>query len=130
MEHPKNVDEDLVDDQKAERHADGIAAPIQQEQGVVRVPHVSWKNHCEGQQLREDITEEELEVAQQTAAKHESDDPHLKQGMHDPEYVVNNLRLLAHARLFRVADEMVGRQNCPLAGNGTNSEALHCARGR
>jgi hypothetical protein len=93
----ENIDENFVNHQEAAGHADRIAAPIEVKESGITVPDVGWEDHAEGQNLRNDIGEEELERAKQAATKHQGQHPELQQGMHDPERVIHQLHSLAHA---------------------------------
>jgi hypothetical protein len=46
--------------------------------------------------LNQNVSEEELEFAVQAPAEHERGDPDLKDGMRDPERVIENLKFFAH----------------------------------
>ena len=95
VECAKNVDEDLVYHGEAESHAKSVATPEKVEQGGIVVPGCG-EDDSKGDQLNENVTEEELEFAVQAPLEHDCGDPHLKDGMCDPEGVIENFNFLAH----------------------------------
>ena len=62
VEQAKDVDENFVDDGKAEGHAESVAGPVEVESSGIAVP-VGRKYNGKSDQLGEDVAEEKLEFA-------------------------------------------------------------------
>src|SRR6266567_6197789 len=97
MEELEHVDEDFVNHQETEGDTDCVAAPVQIEGGRVTSPAVGGKQNGERDQLSDGVGEEELELAEKAASKHERSNAHLKDGMQNPKRVKERLNFFAHA---------------------------------
>lgn len=95
MEGAKNVDENLVNHAKAEGHAHGVADPREVKSGGIVMPECG-KEDGEDDDLGDNVTKEEFEFAVQAPVNHHSGDSHLKDGMCDPERVIENFNFVAH----------------------------------
>ena len=98
VERAENVDKDFMNYGETENHAERVANPVEVEQGGITAV-VCGKNHGKTNQLHQNVTEKELELAMQPATEHEDRDSRLKDGMCDPERVIKKSNLLAHHRL-------------------------------
>src|ERR1700687_5459021 len=95
MEQAENIHENFMNNGKTESHAEPVANPVEAE-GSGRTPPNGGKYHGKGNQLGENVAEEELEFAVQSAPEHKRSDGYLKHGMCDPERVIENSNFLAH----------------------------------
>ena len=77
VESAENVDKHLVDHGETNSNAEPIADPVEVEQKRIAAP-VCGKKHGEGDELNDDVSEEELELAVQPAPEHERSDCHLQ----------------------------------------------------
>ena len=57
---------------------------------------VRGKHDGKGDELSENVAEEELELAVQATPDHDRSDSHLEDGMRDPERVIENFNFLVH----------------------------------
>src|SRR5579864_9714160 len=97
MEEAKNIDKNFVDHGEAERDAQGIASPIEVEAGRIAMP-MRGKYDGEGDELREDVSEEKLKLAVQSTTEHHGSNTHLEDGMRHPESVIENFDFLEIGR--------------------------------
>src|ERR1700675_4770329 len=95
MEQAENIHENFMNNGKTESHAECVANPVEIEGGRITVPS-RRKYHGKGNQLGENVAEEELEFAVQSAPEHERSNGYLKHGMCDPERVIENPNFLVH----------------------------------
>src|ERR1700681_74341 len=108
MEQAENIDENLVNHGKAESHAEGVASPVDIERRRIIVPECR-EYYGKSHQLRKHVTKKKLEFAVQAVLNHEPSDPDLKDGMRDPERIIENFDFLVHLfSLFGKATLRVG----------------------
>src|ERR1700722_7364523 len=98
MKRPENVEKNLVDNQKAQKHPDRVGGPVEIEVSRIVVAHIRRENQAKGQNLRDDVGKEAFELAVQPAAEQNGSDSPLDERMSDPQSVIENRSLVAHKR--------------------------------
>jgi hypothetical protein len=94
VEGPERIEEGFVNHLETERYADRGADPVGVEKSGVVVPN--RKNYAEADELRDDVGEKIFEVPVLSPAKHGRGNSRYKNGLHNPQSVINRFELIAH----------------------------------
>jgi hypothetical protein len=117
VERPESVEEGFMNHLEAQSHTNGCTQPAEVRPSG-KVVSISWKDHCKGGNLGDNVGEKIPELPVSAEAKHSRRDSRLQNGMGNPENVIKNLDFVAHRNSSPDAERMAGKKQAVL--NWTN----------